>query len=350
MRNNKTYKLLFVFITIIFLCGCWDIKDINKRSLPLVMGISINDNQKYELTLQTPVPKDYEQVSTIVTEEGESIASALSKIRTNSENAVDLSQIQLIIIQDKLAQNSLRLKELTKLLVGSEEIPSRALVALTDDNIQKVLSNINDKLGVNATALYDYFNKGFGWAPEIFSIPIWELYKSPFLYTKDIAVPVIQSGKDTVLDFKGAEILSKGQPVARIRPEESQFIKVFQNKDEKGKIESLNYATIIVTNSSVRNKTKMENNIPVVSSDLNFTIHILEKKEDTTTDEIKEEFEKITEKRFYSMLKKSKKNHSDIFGFGQQFQDLLSYDQLKNWRYEYYPKLKVNFKVHVRID
>ena len=76
----------------------------------------------------------------------------------------------------------------------------------------------------------------------------------------------------------------------------------------------------------------------------------LGKKEDIPTGKIKEEFEKITEKRFYSMLEKPPKNHSDIFGFWQQFQDLLSYDQLKKWRYEYYPKLKASIKVHVRID
>ena len=334
----------------ILLCGCWDIKDINKRSIPLVMGISKEDDEEYKLTLQIPIPKSNNQVSRIVTEKGESVASVLGKIRTNSENAVDFSQIQLIVIQKNLANNQRELRSLIKFLMGSEEIPSRALVAITNENIDKVLSNINDKLGVNASAIYDYFNKGVGWAPELLNTPIWEVYRSPFLSTKDIAVPAVRAGKDTVLVFEGSEILRKGKLIDRISPEESQFINMFQNKNVKGKIENLGVATVMITNSSVQNKTSMKNNKPQVLSDLNLKINILERKEGTTNNRIRKELERVTEKRFYDLLKQTQSSHTDIFGFGQQFHHLISYHELKDWRNDYYPKLKVNFEVHAKME
>lgn len=350
MKNNKLYTLLIFFMSTILLSGCWDIKDINKRSIPLVMGISKEDDKEYKLTLQIPIPKNEEQISRVVTEKGESVATVLDQIRANTENAADFTQIRLIVIQKNLAQNQKELKVLIKFLMGSEEIPSRALVAITDENVEKVLSNINDKLGVNATSLYDYFNKGTDWAPELFSTSIWEMYRSLFLSTKDIAVPAVRSGKDTVLIFEGSEIFKNGEMVDRISPEESQLINVFQDKNVKGKIESLGFASIMVTNSSIQNKTSMIKNKPQVSSNLNLRIHILERDEEITNSMIIKEIEKLMEKRFYDLLKKTQESHADIFGFGQQFQHLISTHELKEWRNKYYPKLKVNFKVEAKLE
>lgn len=337
-------------MSVIFLSGCWDIKDINKRSLPLVMGISKEENKEYQLTFQTPILQNDSQMSKIVSGKGESVASVIGQIRTNSENALDLSQIGLIVIQSDLAHNKKLFTKLIKFLMVSEEIPSRALIAITDDKVEKVLANINEKLGVHATSIYDFFNKGDDWAPEIISTPIWEVFRSQFLNTKDIAIPVVSSGKDTVLVFEGCEILKKGNVIGRISPYESQLINVFQNKNEKGKFESLGIASIIVTNSSIKNKTVVKNNKPHVSSDLNLKIYILEREEGITNKRIMNELEKLIEKRFYTILKKTQESQSDIFGFGQQFHRLVSYPKLKDWRSEYYPKLKVNFKVHASME
>lgn len=350
MKKSNRYKLLIVFTCTIFLCGCWNIKDIDKRTLPLAIGIAKEDGEDYKITLQIPISKDTGQISRIVTEKGDTVASVLGQIQTNSEEAVDYSQVRLIIIQNNLANNQQELTDLIKFLMVSEEIPSRALLAITDDNVENVLSNINEKLGVNASSIYEYFNKGASWAPEISSTPIWEVYRSLFSYTKDIAVPVVRSGKDTVLFFEGSDVMKKGKITERIRPNENQLINVFQTNNAKGKIESLGFASIMVTNSSIKNKTSMKNNKPLVSSDLNLKIDILERKEGITNNRIKKELEKLIEKRFYYILKQTQESHTDIFGFGQQFHQLIPYHELKDWRNEYYPKLKVSFQVHANME
>lgn len=350
MKNNKIYTFFIVIISTIFLCGCWDIKDVNKRSLPLVMGISKEDNEEYKLTLQIPILENQNQISKVVTGKGDTVASILGQIRTNSEDAVDYTQIRLIVIQNNLAQNEKEFKELIKFLMISKEIPSRALVAITDESVDKVLANINEKLGVQATSIYDFFNKGGGWAPDMFSIAIWEVYRSAFLFTKDIAIPVIRTGKDTVLVFEGSDILKKGNITERISPHETQLVNVFQNINEKGKIESLGFASIMVTNSSLQNKPSMKNNKPVLSSDLKLKMYILEREEGITDKKIRKELEMLIKNRFYNILKKTQKSNADIFGFGQQFQHMLSYNELKDWRNEYYPNLKVNFKVHISME
>ncbi|MFJ7755553.1 Ger(x)C family spore germination protein [Peribacillus muralis] len=350
MGKNRLYKLFFAFMTIMLLCGCWDIKDINKRTIPLVLGISKTKGGEYKITLQIPVLKNERQVSKVVTGTGETITSALGKIRTNSENAVDYTQIRLIVVQNHLAHNQKEFTNIVKFLMGSEEIPSRSLIAITDENVEDVLSSINDKLGVHASSIYDFFNKGADWAPEVFSTPVWEVYRSLFSATKDIAVPLIRSGKNTVLIFEGSDILKKGEIMDRLKPEEIQLIRVLQNKNEKGKIESLGFASIMVSNSSIRLKPSLINNKPSLSSDLNIKINVLERNDGVTNKKITEELVRIIEERFFQILRRMQESHTDIFGFGQEFQQLISYNELKNWRDEYYPDLKVNFEVKVNME
>nr|WP_197081205.1 Ger(x)C family spore germination C-terminal domain-containing protein [Paenibacillus sp. VKM B-2647] len=203
---------------------------------------------------------------------------------------------------------------------------------------------------MNATAIYDFFNKGGGWAPEVSSTRIWEVYRSLFSYTKDIAIPVVSSGKDTVLHYEGSAVLKNGKITERISPNESQFVNLFQNRKANGRVESLGFASIMVTNSSIRMKTSMKNNKPQVSSDLHLKIDIQERKEGITNNQIQKELEQRIEKRFYHIFEQAQKSHTDIFGFGQYFRHQIPYQELKDWRERYYPKLKVNFQVHASLD
>ncbi|WP_342443526.1 Ger(x)C family spore germination protein [Lysinibacillus sp. FSL K6-0075] len=351
MKENHPYKTLIIcmFFLLPFLGGCWDVKDIDKRLLPLVIGIA-KENGDYQVTLQIPITQKENEVSRIVTGKAETVLKVLGQVRTNSEEAVDYSHIELIIIQSNLAANQQEMRELIEFLMHSEEIPSRALVAITDDKIDKVLSNINDKLGVNATSIYNYFNKGAGWAPEITSVHIWEVYRSLYSYTKDMIIPVVRAGNDTVLVYEGSSVLKNGELMAKINPDESQLTKLFQNFNAKGKVESFDLASMMVINSAIKNKASLKNGIPTVTSHLTLKIAILERKKDVSNEQITKELTKLIEKRFYDMLEQGQANQTDLFGFGQLFRQQLSYQELKSWRKDFYPRLKVDFQVHVGVD
>jgi spore germination protein KC len=347
-KVNKTL-ITFVFL-LTFLSGCWDNKDIDKRVLPLVMGIAKADNNEYKVTVQIPITKTSGLMSRIVTSKDQSVSRALGQIQTNSENAVDYSQVRLVVIQNNLANNPKELRQLIKFLMTSKEIPSRSQLAFTNDPIEKLLSNINDKLGVDATSLFDYFNKGAGWAPGISNTRIWEVYRSLFSYTEDITIPIVGSGKDTVLIYKGAAALKKGKITQIINPDENQLVNLFQNNNTIGKIESVGFASVMVTRSAIENKTFMKNNKPIVSTDIKLKIDILERQAGITNYRIKSKLEKLIEQRFYHIFKQAQKNNTDIFGFGGYFRNQIPYDDLKNWREKYYPKLKVNFQVHASME
>ncbi|BFH10939.1 Ger(x)C family spore germination protein [Paenibacillus melissococcoides] len=347
MKKSYRYKIFIVFSFFTLLCGCWDIKEINHQTLPLVIAISMENDEEYKLTVQIPITNNESNLSRIVTEEGNSVSSVLGQIQTNSEKAVNYSQIQLIVIHNNLAKNKQELRRLITFLMNSKVISSRALLAITDDNIEKVLTSINDKLGARASSISDYFNKGVDWAPEISRARIWEAYQSLFSYTKDIAIPIIRSGKDTVLNYEGSAILNNGEFVERITPNESLLINLFQKQTSKGKVENVGSASIVITDSSIQTKTSMRNNKPLVLRDLYIKIDILERKEGMTNIQINKELERLIERRFYNTFEKAQRYNTDIFGFGQYFRSHIPYHELKKWREVFYPKLQVYFQVHV---
>jgi Ger(x)C family germination protein len=350
MKNSKRYKLLLIILSMVFLCGCWDIKDINKRLLPLVMGISKEDNGPYKVTLQIPILKQSDQTSRIISDKGDTVANVLQQIGTNSEDVLDYSQIRLIVIQKDLAENYAEFKKLVEFLMVTEDIPNQALIAVTNENVRDVLSNINNKLSLHSSSLYDYFHKGAGWAPDIYSVTVWEVFRSNFTNTRDMLIPIIRSGKDTVLAFEGSSILKKGKSVSQISPDDSQIIRMLRNKNARGKVESLRSASVVLITSSMENNTALINRRPSLTSTLKLKIRVLERKEGVTNDTIQQELEQLIEQRFYDLFQHSQKIHTDVFGFGQLFQQYIPYHDLKNWRDRDFPHLKVNFKVQSTME
>lgn len=345
----KMNRLCLLLIPVLLLAGCWDIKDINKRFFPLIVAISKENDEAYTITLQMPIPQNVNEASRTVTVKADSIGKALEQVQLDAEDVIDYSQTQLIFIQSNLAKDQQAMQGLIHFAMNSKETPSRALLAITDENVEDLLKDINEKLGIQTTSIYDYFNKGYDWAPEIFSIPIWKAYQSLYFYTQDLAIPVARAGKDTVLTFEGSDVFRKGEKMDRISSAESLLLNMVQNKSEGGVVESLESADIHIINSSVKKNATMKNKRPVLSVDLHVTMRILEKKQDISDKNIQQQLQQRFEQRFHAMLQRLQEAHTDIFGFGQQFRQYISYDELKNWRTTYYPNLQVDFNVSTTI-
>lgn len=350
MKKTSRLFSVVVLMSLTLLCGCWDIKEIDKRDIPLIIGIHKENNDQYKVTLYIPVTEKDSKLSRTVTLKGANVSSVLEHLKTNSEDALYFKQVRLIIIQSNLKDEKEDISEVIKFLMKSKELPTISLLAITDENIEKLFSNINDKLDAHATSIIDYFYKGEDWAPEISTTSIWEVYRSLFSYTNDIAVPVVNSGKDTLLSFEGSVVLKNGRIMEQITTSENQLVNSLKKKHGKGRVESLGYASIMIKESSLQIKPSMKTGALMVSSNLTLKIDILEKKEGITNDQIQSELEKLIEKRFYGLFEQAQKNKTDIFGFGQYFRNQITYDELKNWREEYYPNLKVSFQVHVKME
>lgn len=62
MKKTSRLFSVFVLMSLTLLCGCWDIKEIDKRDIPLIIGIHKENNDQYKVTLYIPVTEKRQQI------------------------------------------------------------------------------------------------------------------------------------------------------------------------------------------------------------------------------------------------------------------------------------------------
>lgn len=129
-------KLAMVACCTLTLSGCWDNRDINHRSLPVVMGISREDS-KYKVFLDIPQTSENGTRSMLVTRTGQTITQVVDEISSNMETRVDLLHLKVIIFDRKYAEEGLT--DSISSFMRSREISAKAMVAICDEDLETFL-------------------------------------------------------------------------------------------------------------------------------------------------------------------------------------------------------------------
>ncbi|QGQ96102.1 Ger(x)C family spore germination protein [Paenibacillus psychroresistens] len=329
------------------LCGCWDNRDIDHRSLPVVMGLSLHDGL-YEVVLQIPEPITNGTDIRIMKQTGETINQAVDKISERMESSVDLLHLKMILIEKGYAQQGLT--DSISSFIRARDISPKALIVISDENLDSFFDYVKNSMTPKKITLYDCFEKNAGWNPQIALTHIWQVYRSIHSYTRDVAIPIIKSGKSGTIDYLGSVIIKNGKMVEQITPEETLLFNSFNGQSAQGKIEVLDKASVLILRSSMSQHSKLINEIPYLDVQITVRVSIVETKGTVTSQIIKQEVEETLSKRFNGMFHKSQAEEADILGVGQYFRNKIPRTQLRNWRSEYFPKLRLNLKVKTIIQ
>ncbi|MFD2329650.1 Ger(x)C family spore germination protein [Cohnella sp. GCM10020058] len=340
--------LLTVFLAAtLFLGGCWDIKDINHRSLPIVMGVKKADNL-YTVLLLIPDVSQSQPGVKIVSETGDTINEVLDIINKNMENKVDLLHLKVIIFERSVAEKGLG--QSIESFMRARDIPNKTYAAISDGSLEPLFDKLKTSSTIGGTEIYDFFEKNAGWSPEVVQTRIWEVFRSMDSYTRDVVIPTLKPGQTTTIESTGAAVIKKGKMVGTIGSEESLLYNLFKGTGTQGKIEVMDRATVKVVSDRLTQSSSLKNGKPIIDCLLHLKVTVLETVGTPSESEIKRELDEQLSKRFQSMLRSTQTNEADILGLGQLFRDKLSRDNLKNWRSNYYPRMKVNIRVHVIIQ
>ncbi|WLD92950.1 Ger(x)C family spore germination protein [Alkalihalobacillus sp. AL-G] len=346
MRKN-TVKILITLITVSILSGCWDTKDINHRSLPIVMGVSMVEDQ-FKIHLQIPEPFPNTIQVKVVSETGETVSKAVDKLSTNMESRIDLLHVKVIVIDKELAKKGV--KPLISGFMRARDVSPKALVVISDEEIEPFFSNLKNSTDPQGTTLFDFFDKSAGWNPQIALTRVWEVYRSIHSYTRDVAVPIVKSGESTLVEHLGSAILKNGKMVEHIETDETLLVNAFYEEGTYGKVEVMDEATVMIVGNKMDHKSQFIDQVPYLNSQLYLKVVLLETKGNPTSKEIKASLETLLTERFNEMFKKIQESEADILGTGQYFRTEIPSEKLKHWRSDYYPDLKVNLQVHTVIQ
>lgn len=78
---------------------------------------------------------------------------------------------------------------------------------------------------------------------------------------------------------------------------------------------------------------------------MRLSLHLIENNGSFDESQIVEAFSKDMKERYEVLFGQLKSIGSDALGTGQYFRNKLPFDQLPNWRQDYYPKLETDLKI-----
>ncbi|KKI89434.1 spore gernimation protein GerC [Bacillus sp. SA1-12] len=343
----KRFKMICLICMIITLCGCWDNRDINHRVLPVVLGITMVEEQ-YKVFLKIPDPNGEAGKIKIVSAIGETITKAVDTISKNMESSVDLLHVKVILIERETAEKGV--KDIISAFMRSREVSQKALVAICNEDMNEFFSNIQKSSGTEGTTMIDFFERNAGWNPQIALTRVWEVYRSIHSFTRDVAIPIIKTGITTNIEQVGSAIIKNGKMVEQITADETLLFNAFDGESTHGQIEVLNHASVMIIGNTMHHKSQLTDKKPYMKSLVNLKVVVLETRGDPTARMIEEELNTLLADRFKGMLSTMQKSEADILGLGQFFRNKISRKELKNWRSEYYPNLKMDIKFEIDIQ
>ena len=119
-------KCFLMFVVLVpLLAGCWDNKDINHRSLPVIMGISLTEENQYKVFLDIPAANETSTVN-IVSDTGDTINEIIDHMSMNMETQVDLLHLKIVIVDKNFASKGM--EDIISAFNRSRDISSKTLL------------------------------------------------------------------------------------------------------------------------------------------------------------------------------------------------------------------------------
>ncbi|MCY9658937.1 Ger(x)C family spore germination protein [Paenibacillus chondroitinus] len=325
------------------LTGCWDTKDINKRLMPVVMGICKEKNQDYRIVLQIPSPE--KQGSQYMESSSATITNAIDNIRTKAEKSIDLLHIRLFLVCEKTAKEDMG--DIIDYAIQANDISIKGLLAIVRGDFDEV---IHHQIKANPElSSYDFFSEQSGWTPESTIIRLWEAYRNIKSYTQDMSIPILTKGTDTLYRFDGSAIIRVDKMVGQISTEEVLIYNIFQEKYTGGTIEIADQSSVKIKRASIKHAIAWTSSGPQLKSRILLKVEIIENKNEQTEEKITTKLKEAIEKRADKLLTQLKSDRSDALGIGQLFRRKMNEEQLKQWKQQWYLDLDHEITVEVTI-
>lgn len=343
----KKFGFCVLIFSLLSLTGCWDNKDINHRMMPVVLGIT-KEQEEYKLFLQIPKAARGQIQTTIVKETGTTINQIIDKMSANLESSVDLLHAKVIIVDRTLAEEGM--KDFISGFMRSRDVPSKALMVISQNDIEDIFSTLENQEHSEETVLLDYFEKNAGWNPQIPLTRVWQVYQSIHSYTKDVSIAMIKKGENSVCEFVGGAVIKNGKMVEMIDPDETLLYNAFNDESNQGKIEVLDEGSVMILGNRMHHDSSIIDGRPHFHSELRLSVMVLETKGEASREEIKEALTALLLERYDRMFSKIQSSEADILGIGQYFRKEISREELKNWRSKYYPELVFTQDIVINIQ
>lgn len=367
MRYRVLVAIL-LFVTLI-LSGCWDLREADRLAFVTTIGIDREAEDTIRLTVQIPLSQNLlppgfrgggggEEVFSIASFYGDSVNSALDRIRTKSSRQLVISQNKSIIIGAEAAQNDMR--TILDLLVRDPQAPPQATVMIADEATASEILEM--RVATQMLPGLDFVQAAqtaekYNWT---YFIPIWEFHQKMIHESKDAYASLIAiDPRERRYIQAGLAVFSGERMAGKLTPEEAQGFGILANLMKVGQMSFPLPNGEKVTLRNVEAKTRIS--VAVDSGQPKFRVRTRIKASFTEWTEHKMKVDqedirylqssmgRILQGELRSVIMKLQSYNADVIDFGEQFR--VQHQGLwkrTNWR-EVYPKAPFSVEVKVRL-
>ncbi|WP_419892938.1 Ger(x)C family spore germination protein [Oceanobacillus kimchii] len=349
MKYNYWIKILSTLFILMLLSGCWDSRDINYRSMPIMMGVT-KEEELYHVYYIIPVSVVSEQRNLAkVDGKGKTLVDAIEQIRKKIETTIDSEHIDFIVIDEKLGEEGV--ENIINTFMRMRDMPATPSVAFIKEDMNEYFELMISNFEEVGTPIFGFLEKQVGWDIYDPEVSLWEVYRGIHSHTSDIAIPLIGSNQDLTMDYLGASILKNGQIVDRISSVEvmimnllsdENVIKTFVTIDDTTNVE-------LVERDVKYDYTVNGENIDLTIK-LEFVVIVAEADDHLTDQDIQRMFEEKMKNVTLQLVQKLQEKQVDILGISDRLRKNYTNSELKNFLNELYPNINVNVEVEAVIE
>jgi spore germination protein KC len=381
---GKGYSICLLMLSVIFLSGCWNRRELN--DLALVVGMSIDKAELggYLVGVQVVDPGEvaskkgttWRTPVTIYSETGEQIFEAIRKMTKVTPRRLYFSHLQMLVLSEEIAKEGIA-KPLEFMSRDNEFREDFYVVVSKRHQAREVLENVTSLEKIPANKMHSSLETSQkSWAPTI-SVPLDELIatlagegKEPVLTGVTIVGNEEKSSlKENVdrtksyarLQYEDIAVFKKDKLIGWLNEKESKGYNYITNhvKSTVGPVPCPGEGKIGVETirSKARVKGKVENGKPSIKVQMHIEVNVGEVscKADLTKPEIIKQLEESVEKTNKDILEasvaKAKKLKTDIFGFGEMIHrsDPKAWKTLKKDWDQQFANMEVTIQSDVKI-
>lgn len=245
MKNFKSFKIILIAaMVMLFLTGCWDSVEINKREYLFAVGIDKNPDN---LVFTSEIPKineGSEEQRLVYTKESNNFADFYSISYLHSEKAISDRLMQVIVIGEDVARDSETLKKLFDEIQRSPQMNRRVKICIAKGKAQDIINTEIPSNPIVGRFLSDMLVKLKRESyQDVYTFDEAILHLGQ---TGNAMVPVVEIN-DKSLKIERAAILKEYELIGFLEPMEMEIIMLLLNPD-KANIKNFN---IDVDNTTV---------------------------------------------------------------------------------------------------
>lgn len=361
MRHRSGF-LCILLLSLFFIEGCWDYRELNELSLAMAMGVDTDSKTGgFRVTFQIVNPREIasrtgagKSVPVVVySDTGETLFRAIRKVALNGSRRINLQHLRILVIGEKLAREGV--KEVFDFMQRDHEsrLTTRVYIARGSDakDVLKTLTLIDE---IPANAILGKVKLSETAVGENYEVSLLDAVHGLFSKTAGLAVSGIKLIGSTEmgqkrsnmqyteprsqLDIAGIAVLKNGKLVGWLKGSNARGVTWVNNKlkstivnvdcKQKGKIGVETY------HSETKIKADVRGHRPIIHIMIRQTGKVAEAEcpiDLTKASEIRkleQQWEEETKLEVEDAVKAAQRMKTDILGFGET----VERDHPKAWK------------------